>query len=649
MSIDAIEGSKNIENGHVRWLNSAYNILGQISRFSRWINTIGLCIFFIMMCLTFVDVVLRYLFSSPITGSKAYTEVLLVLLIAFTIAYTYDQKSHVGIEIITNRLMGKSKIILESITTLISVELFIVVVWRCIAQMIFFLQMGHMHGTAVQIPAAPFQGALALGSATLLLLLVRELLRNIIEGLKIHLEVYWWMFIFGISVLLLFLAILWMQPGLWSISMPLVGIIGVLCMLLFMFSGMPISFSLMLVGMVMIGHIRGTATAFNVLGNEIFSTSSNYLWSVAAFFILMGHFCLFARFGDDIYITFNRWFGHLRGGLAIATIIASTALAGIVGDALSVTTTMGTIAFPQMKKFKYGDQLSTGTIAAGATLGPLIPPSLGFIIYGVITGESIGKLFIAGIVPGILLAVFFILAILVKCRFDINAGPPGPKSAWGYRFSSLKYGGPIIALFLLVIGGIYAGVFTATEGGAIGCMGALVLGLLMRRIGRRSFIDSLVMTGRLAGMIFLIIIGAMIFSRFVAWCNLSGVLLNFLKGLSMNPKMIIMLMLLIFFILGFFIDIVPMLLIGSPICHPIAVALGADPIWFAVLYVLTVQIGVITPPFATILFALKGIVPDVPLSTIFTGVLPFVFATMITVIIMFLIPQVVTWLPDLLF
>lgn len=602
-----------------------------------------------MICLTFVDVILRYVFSNPIMGTKEYTEVMLVLLIAFAIAYTYDQKSHVSVDIITSRLTGKNKVVLETIVTLIGIGLFGVVAWQCVAQLIFFLEIGEKHGSAILIPSAPFQVAIVIGSATLLLLLVRDFIRNILEGLRLQFSRYRWLLIFSISITVLVLAVLWMQPTLWSISLLAVGVIGVICMLLFMFSGLPVAFSLMLVGFLMIGHIRGVNTALNVLGAEIFSTSSNYLWSVAGFFVLMGYFCLYARFGEDIYITFNKWFGHLRGGLAIATVVTSTALAGIVGDALSVTTTMGTIAFPQMRKFKYSDYLSTGTIAAGATLGPLIPPSLGFIIYGNLTGQSIGKLFIAGIIPGLILAVSFILVIVVQCRFNPNLGPPTPKSSWGERFLSLKYGGPIAALFLLVIGGIYAGIFTATEGGAIGCVGALIIGLAMRRFTRQSFISSLVGAGKIIGMIFLVIIGSMVFSRFIAWCNLSEVISSFMVGLDLSPNILVLFILVIFFILGFFIDILPMLLIGVPIFHPVAVAIGADPLWFTVMFVIVIQAGVITPPFATILFALKGIFPDVSIGTIFRGVLPFAFATMACVILMLLIPPLVTWLPNLLY
>lgn len=623
--------------------------LSQSGRISKWINAIGLTTFFLMVCLTFVDVILRYIFNKPIMGVTEYTEVMLVLVIAFTIAYTYDKKSHVKVDIITSRLGVKSGLILEMITQIISLGLFIIIVWQCVAQLIFFIQTGNTHGSAIFIPSAPFQAALVLGSGILLLLIIRDFVRNIENGIKSKLNILSWALIAIIPIAFLALAIIWLQPGLLGVSLPIIGLIGIFSLLLLMFTGLPVAFALILSAFLMIGHIRGVNTAYNVVATEMFSTSSNYLWSVVGFFILMGYLCLYAHFGEDIYTTFDRWMGSLRGGLAMATITASTALAGIVGDSLSVTSTMGSIAFPQMRKYKYDDHLSTGTISAGATLGPLIPPSMGFIIYGTLTGESIGKLFIAGIVPGLIMAFLFILTIYAHCRINPNLAPRGPTYPIKEKVTSLKYSWPIILLFLFIVGGIYRGVFTASEGGAMGCVGALIIGLILRRFSLKSFLESLIAAGKIMGMIFLIIIAATIFSRFVAWCNLSGLIANWLTSLHWSSHALVLLILSIFFILGFFIDIMPMLLIGVPIVQPVIVSLGVDPVWFTVLLVMTIQVGVITPPFATILFALKGLLFDVPLSTIFKGVLPFVLATVGCIVVLFLVPSLVTWLPNLLY
>ncbi|MFC1945660.1 TRAP transporter large permease subunit [Chloroflexota bacterium] len=631
------------------WLNKTDLLLGKVSVLSRWINTIGVGIFFLMVCLTFVDVFLRYIFNSPIRGSKEFTEVMLVVAVSLAIAYTYSEKRHVSVEVVTARLSEKARLVLETITTAISVGIFGILVWRSFEEFLFFLSIHRTHGTATGIVAAPFQAVVTFGFGVLLLLILRNLLGCLAEGIRIGFSKRTWSLIFGVTALLVVFSYFWMQPDIWQLSLGTVGAIGVGFSLVLMFLGMPVSFALILTSFLFIGHIRGTATALDIIGAAVFSTASNYLWAVIAFFIIMGFFCLYSRFGQDIYKSANKWLGQMSGGLAVATIGASTAFAGIVGDALSVTTTMGTVALPEMRKYKYNNRLSTGTIAAGATIGPMIPPSMGFILYAILTEQSIGKLFIAGIIPGLLLAIAFITSIYFRCKINPKLGPPGEKATWKDRIVSSKAAGPIAALFILVIGGIYAGIFTATEGGAIGAAGAVIIGLAMRRLSWQAFNQALLGAGRTVGMIALILVGAMMFTRFVAWCNLAEVVGQFMAGLAFPPSVIILIILFIFLALGFVMDMMPLILIGVPIFHPVAMALDYDPVWFTVLLLLTIQVGVITPPFAVILFAIKGVAQDIPIGIIFRGVLPFVVCTVSVIILIFLIPPLATWLPNLLY
>lgn len=632
----------------MRILGAAYRLLDTIGRVSRWLNVIALAIFFCMMLLTFFDVFLRYVFNRPITGTKEYIEVMLVVVVAFTIAYTYLMKRHVVIDLFTSKLTGKTKLMWETVTVSVSMALTIILFYQSIQQALFFIERNKVHGTAVYINAVPFQIALAVGCLLLALLLLRDVVKSVMDGIIGGLSVWHWSVVGLVLAGIAALALVWMQ-GYWEIRLPILALIGIIVMLILMFSGMPTAFSLFLTGFLMIGHIRGQATAFDIVGREMFTTPANYTWSVVGFFVLMGYLAYNARFGEDIYTTVQRWIGQIRGGLAIATIGASTAMAGVVGDSLSVTTTMCAIAYPQMKKYGYSDKLSTGTIAAGALLGPLIPPSMGFIIYATLTGESLGKLFVAGIGPGLLMAVIYSATIYGIARFDPTAGPKGPASTWPLRVRSLRYGGPILALFLLVIGGIYAGIFTATEGGSIGCVGALIIGLFMRRYTWWNFKDALLQAGTVLGMIFMIIIGATIFSSFLAWCNLSQTISDFVTALNWDPRLFVMFVLLAFFVSGFFIDIIPMFLIGVPIIHPAVVAMGVDPNWFAVLVVITIQMGQVSPPFATILFALKGILPDIRIGTIFKGIVPFIVATIVGLIILFFVPAIVLWIPGLMY
>jgi len=412
--------------------------------------------------------------------------------------------------------------------------------------------------------------------------------------------------------------------------------------------GMPISFALLFVSVLFIWSIRGPDIAFDVVATDIYRTTGTYSFSAVNFFVLVGFFCLYAGFGTDLYYAAYRWFGHLRGGLGIATVGACTGFAAIVGDSLSAAATMGAVALPEMNKYKYDQRLSAGSICGGSFLGPIIPPSVTFIFYGLFTGVSIGDLFVAGIIPGVLTAAIFGIIITVWCRRNRQIGPPGEKSAWKPRIISLKAGGPVLILFVLVIGGIYMGVFTPTEGGSIGAMISFLLGLGMLRFTWRSFANTMLDAGKVISMIFLIVIGAVMFTKFAAWCNMSDTIERFFTMLGLSPMVYVVIVLIIFFVLGAVMDIMPLLLIGVPILHPIAVSMGIDPIWFAVLVVLVINLGALTPPVGLILFVYKGMAKDVPMDAVYRGALPFVLGAVIAVAIVFSIPSLATWLPEVL-
>jgi len=274
---------------------------------------------------------------------------------------------------------------------------------------------------------------------------------------------------------------------------------------------------------------------------------------------------------------------------------------------------------------------------------------MGFLFYAIITNQSIGKLFIAGVIPGILLTLAFMATIYIQCRAHPLFGPAGEKTPWKERFVSTKSGGPIVTLFLLVIGGIYIGIFTPTEGGGIGAAGALILGLIMGRFTWRRFYESLLESGKNMAFLLLILVGATIFTRFIAWCNLTPVIQHAILSWSIPPPLVMVIILAIFFALGPITDTLPLVLIGVPIFHPIGVAMGYDPVWLAVEIVAMIQLGQITPPVAEVLFVLKSVGKDIPLSTIFKGVWPFVWATIAVIILMLIFPTLATWLPNLMY
>jgi tripartite ATP-independent transporter DctM subunit len=361
---------------------------------------------------------------------------------------------------------------------------------------------------------------------------------------------------------------------------------------------------------------------------------------------MMGFFTLVGGFGGDLYHSASKWLGHMKGGLSMATVSACALFSAIDGDSVASTATMSAVALPEMRKYGYNDVLSTGAIIAGGNLGPIIPPSVMFIIYGLLTRVSIGDLYMAGIIPGILMAVVFCLTILVWVRINSKLAPPAEKSTWGARIKSLWAIGPIAVLFLLVVGGIYTGVFTPTECGAIGTVGVVAFALLMRRLTWGNFRQGLLDGGKVISTIFLIVIGAGLFTRFIAWTNLSVDVTRLF--LNIPSHFLVISILVIFFILGFFMDILPLMMIGVPIVHPIAVATGADPLWFAMLLCMVINAGSITPPIGINMFVIKSIQKDIPMGVIFKGAMPFVYGSVAAIVALYIWPALVTWLPGVL-
>jgi tripartite ATP-independent transporter DctM subunit len=624
-------------------------LLDKVGVFSRWVNLVGAVAVMAMVALTFLDVILRYIFNSPITGAKEMAEVMLIIAVFFSIAHTYNHRGHVRVDVVTGKLGPKAGLIMDFTTTVMGLGLFVIIIWRTLDLTLKFFARNATHSQNLLIPSGPFAAVICFGSLVMGLLLLRDTLRSLTKTSELGFKSYHWLLMIGIPAVVIILAALWIRPDLWQISLPVVGFIGIIVFLVFLLAGMPIAFALFIPGLLFIAHIRGLTSAMNTMSREIYATTGDFVWATVAFFVLMGFFCLHARFGEDLYVLFNRWLGRLPGGLAIATTSSCTAFAAIVGDSVSSIATMTSVAMPEMKRYKYDDRLSTGSIAGGSIIGPVIPPSIPFIIYGVLTQISVGKLFIAGIFPGLLLGLVFMATIYIWCRVNPRLGPVIVGSvSWRERLVSLKGIGPILALFLLVIGGIYTGVFSPAEGGAIGAAGALIFGLIMRRFTWRRFSQALLDGCRVLSMILLIINGAILFTRFVAWCNISDTVREAFVGLGLPPTAILILILLIFFILGFVVDILTLNLIGVPILHPIAIGLGADPLWFATLVVLVLILGTLTPPVGINLFTMKGMAPEIPIGTIYRGAFPFVGAAVVAIAIVFLVPPLATWLPGLL-
>lgn len=427
-----------------------------------------------------------------------------------------------------------------------------------------------------------------------------------------------------------------------------VGIIGIGVLLVLLFSRMPIGFVMGLVGFAGFAYLTGFSGGLGVLRTVAYSTFADYNLSVIPLFILMGSFCYFAGLSKDLYDTVHSWIGQLRGGLAMATVGACAGFAAISGSSLATAATMGTVALPEMKRYKYDDRLATGAVAAGGTIGILIPPSVILILYGVITEQSIGKIFLAGFIPGILEAVFYMVTIYILCKHNPLMGPPGPRTSFVDKITSLKDTWIVLALFVLVIGGIYMGVFSPTEAAGVGAFGAFLFGLARRRLGWQAFKSSLIDTGKTTAMIFVIILGAMILGYFLAVSRIPFVLADSVGALVVNRYVILVLILLVYLFLGCVMDSMAIMLLVTPIFFPLAMSLGFNPIWFGILITRVTEIGLITPPVGLNVYIIRGVAKDVSMQTIFRGIVPFIIADVCHVALLIALPQLSLFLPGLM-
>lgn len=427
-----------------------------------------------------------------------------------------------------------------------------------------------------------------------------------------------------------------------------VGLLGLVAFLILMALRMPIAYAMALVGFIGFSYLTSPSAAFRVVAKDIYATFSSYSLSVVPLFVLMGFFAFYSGIGSQIFSFAYKLIGHLHGGLAIATQVTCALFGAVCGSNTATAATIGAIALPEMKKYNYNISLSTGSVAAGGALGILIPPSVIFIVYGIATEQSIGKLFVAGILPGILLMFLYIATIYILCRFKPELGPAGPKFSWRERLSALKGGlFEVFLIFALSVGGLFAGWYTPTEAGAVGAAGVLLITLLTGKLRWPGIKKSLSDTTRTTAMIMLLVAGAIIFGRFIAISQIPDVLATSVGNLALPRYAVFGIIILIYLVLGCFIDALALILLTIPIFYPVAVnTLQYDPVWFGVIIVLVVALGVITPPVGVNVYIIKGIAKDTPLEMIFAGVWPFVIAIIVCIAILMLFPQIVTYLPN---
>lgn len=425
------------------------------------------------------------------------------------------------------------------------------------------------------------------------------------------------------------------------------GICGVIALLIFFVFGMPIPWSMAVVGVVGCVIIAGPMPALRILANDFISTFNNETLAVIAMFIVMGTLAFHSGVSSRLFSTTHKLVGHMRGGLAMATVLACAGFAAMCGSTTATAASIGKISLVEMRKYNYNPVLATGCVAAAGTLGIMIPPSTIFIIYGLMTSESIGRLFVAGIIPGLIITVVFIAVVAIICRIHPEYGPAGPSYSLKEKILSLGGFTDVIILFSLLIGGLLVGWFGPNAAGGIGCSALIIIGLLRRQLSwaglKQALKDGLISST----MVLCIIAGATVFGKFMTLTMLPQQLVTMLNEYSVNPLVVMVFILIGYLIGGCFMDSLPLIVLTVPLIFPTVRHLGFDPIWFGVMIVLVVEMGVITPPVGVNVFVIKGICMDVPMSDIFKGIVPFLIGLILVTILLLYVPIIATWLPSL--
>ncbi len=428
----------------------------------------------------------------------------------------------------------------------------------------------------------------------------------------------------------------------------MIGLIGLILLLLLFTTGIELGFAMALVGFVGFAFLNGIHAAMNLIGRDVYDVITNYGYTVFPLFILMGQIGFNAGIAQKLYASAHKFIGHIPGGLAMATVLGATGFKAICGSSAATSATFASVAIPEMDRYKYDRRLSTGIVATVGTLGCIIPPSVVLIIFGIITEQSIGQLFLAGIIPGLIIALFFMVIIYTWARINPEIAPKSEKSSWRDRFKSLPEAAWVIVVFCLVVGGIMTGFFTPTEAGAVGTFALLVLAIVRKGMNFHGYIKSVKESLRTAGMLLLLIAGSVILGHFIAVTNIPQKAADWVTTLALNRYIILFLICMIYLIGGSFIDDLAFMILATPIFYPVILKLGFNAIWFGIIIGVTVMVGVVIPPVAICVFVVKNITKE-PMSRIYQGVMPFLISLVVAWGLLLAFPQLALWLPSLFF
>jgi tripartite ATP-independent transporter DctM subunit len=601
-----------------------------------------------IMGLTVADVVLRNLFSVVVPGGIEVTGLLMIIVALSTLSVVEIARSHIQVDMVLKAVPAFVRL------PTVAGGLLLTLVMMVVTAVQILMQAGYLKDNAIvtgvlAIPEWPF----VLAATVFIGLFAVALLANLAAALAAvaalrDIRSVAVLAVWVAAVAIIFGLAFWPDSLPFSLSRDVRGVTAIgLCFVL-IFLGVHVAAAMAVTALVGISLLIAPAASLTSLGTTTIDVVSAPIWSVVPLFTWMGLIVVASGFAEDLYRSAYRWIGRLPGGLASASTVACAGLSSIVGDTLSGVYSMGSIALPQMRSYGYDMKLATASIACAATIGVMVPPSIAFIVYGMITEVSIGKLFMAGILPGILFALILVLLITVRAALNPALAPRGEASTWRERLESSGKTWPVLLLMLLVLGGIYTGLVTPNEAGGLGVFGALLIAVLMGRLTWASLWQSIEQTLRLTAGIIVIFMFATAFSRFIAVSGLTQQLADLIIGYDLGKYQLIGAILLFYVVIGMFMNALPALVLTVPLFFPIAMNAGFDPIWFGVVVVIMVELGVVTPPIGVNVFAIATIAKDVSMYDIFRGVLPFWIAFLVLIVLIVIFPQISLLLPSLM-
>ena len=615
---------------------------------SRVAVHIGAISLVLMMCITVADVVLRNLFAIVVPGGMEMTGLLMILVALSTLSATELEGGHIRVDLVLQALPESARAPTVAGGLLLTFATIMVTAVQVLIQALYLNRNGIVTGV-LGVPEWPFVTAATFFILMFALALLANFVAALAEVARMRdMRAVAILFVWALAVAVILAAALFPHHLPFELPRGSRGLLTIVLCFVLIFLGVHVAAAMAVTALVGISILISSTASLTNLATTTMNVVSDQTWSVVPLFTWMGLIIVASGFAEDLYRSAYRWIGHLPGGLASASTVACAGLSSIVGDTLSGVYSMGSIALPQMRSYGYDMKLATASIACAATIGVMIPPSLTFIVYGMITEVSIGKLFMAGVLPGILFAVILVLLITVRAWLNPSLAPRGEVSGWGERMRSSVRVWPVVLLMLLVLGGIYTGMVTTNEAGGLGAFGALAIAAATERLRWASLWHSLRQTMLLTASIIVIFMFATAFSRFIAISGLTQQLADLVIGLHLGKYQLIGAILALYVLIGMFMNALPALVLTVPLFFPVAMNAGFDPIWFGVIVVIMVELGVVTPPIGVNVFAIAAMAKDVSMYDVFRGVFPFWFAFAILVGLIVLFPQIALFLPSLM-